>query len=240
MSCYIALTLPRHVIVAADSLRRIWGKSDSGPFSKPILLDDARKLHPLSDFCWITGIGISGFHRTAADHIKAFLGVSHRSARFSTMQLQKGTHLRKVLVRTYEQFMEEAVDLERAIGGSLLDPRRVQTDLLLAAISAEDAPVLVHFSSSDAFTPGMVMGSGQTACSPLSSEGHSLLEVRVREYLQVAAEQLMHRDSKSLEKGAYSIFPAIMAMIAEARPGMVSASGDMVIIGPTGTQRSLF
>lgn len=243
MSCYLALALPQQIILATDSLRRIWNTEGGGALSKPILLEDARKLHHISESCWVTGIGISGFHLVAAEAVKDFFAVSHRRQKLTLGEVQKAVQLREAFVEAHGLILCRLEEREHPRGENVPDPRSIPTDLLLAVLTWEGVPVLVRFSSGDGFLPHMLTGSGNFAHSSFSADGYhssSSLDLRIGEYLRVALEQLSPLQPEAREKAADRLIPGLMAMIAKDRPGRVSASGDMVVINPAGARWSLF
>jgi hypothetical protein len=224
----------------ADNMRRVLGKLGDKPFTKPIRLEDARKFHRVSDFLWVTGTGFSGFPGEAAGELRRFHGVSAGAGRLSHQVMGDFRDFGLVLRCTHQRFQEEALELERAIGGSPVDVSRNGAEILLAGLTLEDDPLLVRFSSMNDFLPEVHRGGAQVVFSRLSSRANPQLDLELEAYLENALDQLKGVEPERIADRAWSILPPIMAAISRARPDEVSASGDLLTISPGGSLWMLF
>lgn len=240
MSCWIALTLPRHVIMVSDSMRRVFGRRGDAPFREPIRLEDAKKLHRVGEFLWVTGIGLAGFHQEAAHAVRGAIQMESGSHKASMADLEKVRVLGPAIGAAYTSRLKEALALARELGGSLVDPAQIPTDFLLGAMTRESIPVLLRVFPQEAAMPKLLTGPGQCL---ISSDFPTLRRdtgQEIKEALDVVIQCLMGCELNQVDRRAWDLLPSVMAMVARARPGETSPSGDLVVIGTDRASYHLF
>jgi hypothetical protein len=97
---------------------------------------------------------------------------------------------------------------------------------------------MIQYRADEQFEPRIEIGPGKVLF-PSVVDGLSP-ERKIKGWLLMAVEWLKELKPESIEEKSLEILPPIMATIAEALPERVSASGDLVIIGPDGPRWSLF
>lgn len=238
MSCYLAVTLPNHIILAADNRRRIFGKIGQKPFPRPILLDDAKKLLGVCDGLWVTGVGLSQFAPLIVLELKQ-----------KVQALREGGSLedyvsllpsRDKLVEAYDQLLSEAVTLQEALGDGPIDPRDITTDIVFATMPPNSQPLLLRASSSSQFALETYSGPGHALVSPLCAEDSSTLESSLADYIRGTIDQLLEVDEEELIQKSLTLFPPVIAHISKTFPERVSPTGDLVLVGPRSKRWLLF
>lgn len=238
MSCYFALTLTDHIILAADNRRRIFGKIGQKPFARPILLDDAKKLLGVCDGLWVTGIGLSQFAPTIVSELKQ---KSHSLSRESSQEAYVALlPSQEQMLTAYDQLLAEAIHLQETIGGSPVDPRDVATDIVFAALCQGSSPLLMRASSRSDFSLEGFSGAGHALVSPFGSSKPSELENDLTTYLQGKINALLDADEEELIHQSLTLFPPVMAHISRTFPERVSPTGDMLLIGRQSKRWLLF
>lgn len=240
MSCWIALTLPRHVVLVSDSMRRVFGRRGDAPFAKPIRLEDAQKLHRVGEFLWVTGIGLAGFHEEAAHAVRNAIHMESPTHKASLVDLEKAHVLGPAIRGAYASRLKEALDLKREIGGSLTDPGQILTDFLLGAMTREEIPVLLRFVVREETMPELVAGPGQWLISSDFPDRCRGTGQEIKAALDGVIQYLMGCELNQIDRKAWDLLPSIMAMVARARPSEVSPSGDLVVIGTDRASYHLF
>ncbi len=240
MSCWIALTLQRHVILVADSMRRVLGRRGDAPLTEPIRLEDARKLHRISEFLWVTGIGLGGFHEEAAHVVMDLVRMESGFQKASLADLEKVHVLGPAIRAAYASRLREALVLARELGGSPIDPEQILTDLLLGAMTREETPVLLRFDPREDTMPELLAGPGRWLISPDCANFCLDTGQEIQSALDGVMECLMSCEMDQIKSRAWDLLPPVMAMVARARPREVSPSGNLVIIGTHHASYQLF
>lgn len=238
MSCYLAITLPGLIVLAADNRRRFFGQIGQKPFARPILLDDAKKLLRVCDGLWVTGVGLSQFAPMMASELKSKVnsvgGNKSLEAHVELLPTQDE------LAQAYDQLLTGAVELMEAIGDSPIDPRELVTDIVFATVAKDGQPLLLRASSESQFALEKYYGAGHTLISPFSSYSTSALENSLTDYLQGKIEQLLEVEEEELIEKSLTLFPPVMAHISKTFPERVSPTGDLLLVGPRHTRWLLF
>lgn len=238
MSCYLAITLPDHIILAADNRRRIFGKIGQKPFAKPILLDDAKKLLGVCDGLWVTGVGLSQFAPMIVSELKRKVrSLSKNSPLDAYVELLPG---QEELLRAYDRLLTEAVNLWETLGDSPIDPRDITTDIVFAAVTKDSQPLLMRANSASQFALETFSGTGHTLISPFGSHNSSTFESSLTNYMQDNIEQLLEANEEELIHRSLILFPPVMAHISRTFPERVSPTGDLLLVGPQRKRWMLF
>lgn len=238
MSCYLAITLFDHIILAADNRRRIFGKIGQKPFAKPILLDDTKKLLSVCDGLWVTGVGLSQFTPLIVDNLKQKIRpLSKDHPPDAYVELLPG---QEELRRAYDQLLEEAVHLRETLGDGCIDPRDITTDIVFAAVTNGGLPFLMRASSASQFIPETFSGTGHTLISPFGPASAAPLEASLTQYLQGTIEQLLAADEEELIHKSLTLLPPVVAHVSRTFPERVSPTGDLLLVGPRRKRWLLF
>jgi len=241
MSCYFAVTVSQHILLVADNRRRILGEYGQKPLPKPILLDDAKKLHRINSFFWITGVGLQGFLNQMINHFRTVFQAFRCPPQLPLATLLKlADAWRKPVATGYEAAQRDAIVLARAIGGSPVDPATIQADLCVAALSEEKTPVLIHYSSDQSFQPEILLGPGEFICPRWPNSEDLSWEHHLRQRLEFILGVIMETSPDDLQTKSLEIFPPLMAWLARAMPEQISGCGDLVIVCPQGFRWLLF
>lgn len=240
VSCYIVMTLTRHVILAADSRRRIFGEQGRARFERPILLDDARKLRRIGNYVWTTGVGLSSFHEKMQAGLKCIFRGFKGNQKLPLQELLTIEKQEALILESYRTTQNEALELMKSIGGSPVDPEEIFTDLVIAALSDNDIPVVARYRADESFKPKVFTGPGEILLPPPAGDESSYLGGEIMPVLRGTLELLAQTDPGNISNKAFEFLPPLMARIAKSLPDHVSASGDLVVIGPGETNWMVF
>lgn len=241
MSCYLVSTLPRHLVLVADNRRRVLGKLGRKAFRRPLFIDDARKLLPISPFFWITGIGLSEFAPRVASDIRArFEDIGPKDYGDSWRDHWQLIPSQRELSEIYHALLLQALDLAETIGGSPIRPDEITTDIVFAAFSSNRKPFLARASSNDQFKVETYRGPGHTLISPFGPGNPSPFEDSIKDWIETEMLQIHDGEEEEIIRSCLELFPAIMKRISSRFPERISPNGDLVVVGPGGRKWVLF
>lgn len=238
MSCYFVITLPQHIVLAADNRRRIFCKQDFTLFEKPVLLDDARKIHRINNNLFITGTGLSSFFLYVRRQLESVFGKFPRDDKQPLDDFLDLVMPSEMIMETYLTAQKEAFELMEAVGGNSSSVQDMVSDLLLAALVAEDIPVIIRYREEEGFRAEVSVGPG-TVLFPAFIDKLNVRQ-EMGEWLALIGERLVREKTDHIPERALELLTPVMSRIAGILPERVSASGDLIVMSPEGPRWALF
>jgi len=240
VSFYMAFTVPGHCLLAADNRRRIFGLGGTA-FERPVTGRDANKLRSIGRGFWSTGVGWTRFQAECDALLRARFERLPEVSQPGLSQLKQVFPDPEDIFRMHRETVSALTAAARELGTVSLDVEAVGCDLLVAGVAAGGLPVLARWSFEDRFRLHIHEGPGFLAAAPLGIMEYDAGEAGVwKRRLEGLLGVLAAAEPARLLDTALQIIPPVMEGLARWRPERMSASGDLVLIGPWGSERHLF
>jgi hypothetical protein len=242
MSFFCYLTVDRCCVLAADNKKHVLTVKTTGEGRSTVdavTTGDARKIFPLGDGWWMTGVGLSAFLLKVQGYVqKAFEGArSGGESPGAVMEriAQSPGELRRLHRRSVEVLRKELP----AESGRIDALEGVQ-EIVFAGFDAAFVPVILRSGSDADFAFRRWCGPGITGFSGQNGVWDSNVAGRIGLFLADVAQDLRQRPPSQIGDRAWDLIPPLFQGLARAFPQTLSAHGDLVCLTPHGHRWLLF
>lgn len=242
MSFFCYLTVNRCCVLAADNKKHVVTVKTTGGGRSMVeerTTGDARKIFPLGDGWWMTGVGLSAFLQKVREQVHEALQGARPGVEPSGAIIQRMAHNPQWLKRLYRQVVE-ALRQGLPSGSGRIDALEGVQEIVFAGLDAASFPVILRSGSDVDFAFRRLCGVGLTGFSGENGLWDSAMAEKIRLFLADAAEDLRGCPATRIGDRAWDLLPPLFQRLARAFPHVLSAHGDLVCLSPQGHRWFLF
>ncbi|MEJ5364875.1 MAG: hypothetical protein WHS86_07230 [Desulfosoma sp.] len=242
MSFFCYLIVDRCCVLAADNKKHVVTVKTTGEGRSTVeelTAGDARKIFPLGDGWWMTGVGLSAFLQKVLGQVREALQGARPGAEPPFAVMERLAENPGWMQRLYRQGLEALRDRLPAGLGQIEALEGVQ-EIVFAGFDAASFPVVLRSRSDADFAFRRGCGPGVVGFTGENGFWDSAVEEGIRVFLADVAEDLRACPPARIADRAWDLLPPLFQRLSRAFPRWLSAHGDLVCLTPQGHRWFLF